>query len=239
MPIVLYEDQDVVVIDKPAGLMVHPDGKSKEATLVDWIEQTYPEMIGVGEPLIVGEKTVERPGVVHRLDRDTSGVLILARTHQAHEYLKKQFMERDAHKIYRAFVYAKITEDRGTIDRPIGKSRTDFRQWSASRNPRGLMRDARTDFRVLLRSNDASYLELFPHTGRTHQIRVHLKAINHPVICDGLYANGRPALLGFNRLALHALSLRLQLPSGEEKTFEAPLPPEFVEGEKILRASSE
>jgi 23S rRNA pseudouridine1911/1915/1917 synthase len=237
-PTILYEDKDVVVIDKPAGLMVHPDGKSKESTLIDWIEQKYPEMIGVGEPLVVGEETIERPGVVHRLDRDTSGVLILARNHAAHEHLKEQFMGRDAHKVYRAFVYANIAEDRGTIDRPIGKSRTDFRQWSAARNPRGVLRDARTDFRVIVRSSEATYLEVFPHTGRTHQIRVHMKAIQHPVLCDPLYANGRPSLLGFTRLALHALSLRLTLPSGEEKTFEAPLPPEFIEGERLLRESA-
>jgi len=236
-PIVLYEDPDVVVINKPAGLMVHPDGKTKEGTLVNWIDKKYPEMDGVGEPLILADDTIiERPGIVHRLDRDTSGVLILARSPRAHELLKEQFMDRGAHKIYRAFAYGSIAQERGTIDRPIGKSRTDFRQWSASRNPRGLMRDARTDFRVIVRSPLATYLELFPLTGRTHQIRVHLKAIQHPVIADALYANGRPSLLGFKRLALHALSLRLVLPSGKEATFEAPLPQEFIEAEKELRA---
>lgn len=235
-PVVLYEDSDVVVINKPAGLMVHPDGKSKDETLVDWVRAHYPDMEGVGEPLVLADETIiERPGIVHRLDRDTSGVLILAKHPSAHEHLKKQFMGRDAHKIYRAFAYGSIAADRGTIDKPIGKSRTDFRQWSASRNPRGLMRDARTDFRVIVRAPEATYLELFPHTGRTHQIRVHLKAIQHPVVCDSLYASGRPALLGLSRLALHALSLRLTLPSGKEATFEAPLPQEFVEAERVLR----
>lgn len=237
-PTVLHEDDDIVVIDKPAGLMVHGDGRFEGETLVDWIRATYPDMEGVGEELTLDEEnSVARPGIVHRLDRDTSGVLLLARTTTAHARLKKQFMGRGIHKTYRAFVHGSVTEERGTIERPIGKSRSDFRQWSASRGPRGTMRDAKTEYRTILRSKEASYVEVFPHTGRTHQIRVHFKALHRPVICDTLYAPGKPALLGFSRLALHALSVVFIHPgTGKEIEVSAPLPADFIEAERQLRA---
>ena len=239
-PTVIYEDQDVVVSDKAAGLMRHRDGRDEGETLIDWILETYPEMKMIGEPLVISdEKIIARPGVVHRLDKDTSGVLILARNDRAHAFLKRQFMEQKVRKVYRAFAYGSIAADRGTIDRPIGKSRTDFRQWSAQKNPRGVMREARTDFRVIARSREASYLELFPHTGRTHQIRVHLKAINHPVMCDPLYAPGRPCYFGMDRLALHALSLKIMLPSKVEKVFEAPLPQMFKDAEEAMKMEAQ
>lgn len=231
----LYSDEDVVVIDKPAGLMVHPDAPdSKEPTLVDWIRAHHPEMEGVGESFEVKGVAIARPGIVHRLDRDTSGVLVLARTHAAHAYLKEAFMERDVAKTYRAFVYGTLKTERGTIDRPIGKSRTDFRQWSAQRNPRGEMREAQTDFKVLARGEGVTYVEVFPKTGRTHQIRVHFKALQHAVVCDQLYGAGKPPMLGFTRLALHAKALRLRLPSGKEKTFESSLPPDFLAAEAAI-----
>ena len=233
----LYSDGDVVVINKPAGLMVHPDTPDKpEPTLVNWIRKHHKEMEGVGEPTVLKDgKEIARPGIVHRLDRDTSGVLILARTKEAYAFLKEAFMEREAAKTYRAFVYGTLRDERGTIDRPIGKSRTDFRQWSAQRNPRGVMRDAITDYKVLGRGGGTTYVEVFPKTGRTHQIRVHFKALQHPVVHDTLYAPGRPSFLGFKRLALHALSLRLTLPNGKEKTFSAPLPPDFIEAEALQK----
>ena len=238
-PTVIYEDADIVVIDKPAGLMTHPDGRTSEATLVDWIRTAYPEMEGVGEPLdLEDEASVARPGIVHRLDQDTSGVLVLARTKQAHAFLKRQFMDRLVRKTYRAFVYGNLREDRGTIDRPIGKSRSDFRQWSARRDSRGELRDAITEFKTLARGGGATYVEVFPKTGRTHQIRVHFRALQHPVLCDSLYARGKGPLLGFERLALHAKNIRFTLPSGEEAFFEAPLPSDFLEAERQIKEAA-
>ena len=236
----IYSDVEVVVIDKPSGLMVHPDTLKKvEPTLVDWILQNHPEMEGVGEPMELKDGSwIARPGIVHRLDRDTSGVLVLARTQKAHAYLKEAFMERDVAKTYRAFVYGTLQHERGTIDKPIGKSRTDFRQWSAQRNPRGVMRDAVTDYKVLARGEGTTYVEVFPKTGRTHQIRVHFKALQHPVVFDTLYAPSKPKVLGFERLALHALSVRLKLPSGKEMTFNSPLPTDFIEAEKALKEAA-
>ena len=228
---ILYEDDRVLVINKPAGLVVHPDGRTKETTLADMLVETYPDMKMVGEPWTAptGE-VIYRPGIVHRLDRETSGVLVIAKTQESYEYLKKQFQDHTVKKVYNAFVYGNIKEDAGVIDKPIGKSKGDFRQWSAQPGSRGLHREAITEFTVLKRGADVAYLELRPKTGRTHQLRVHLKAIHHPILCDALYAPNRPSLLGFNRTALHARSITISLKEGEEKTFEAPFPEDFKEG---------
>ncbi len=234
-PVVLYEDKEIVVIEKPSGLMVHPDGRTEGKTLVDWIKKTYPEMQGVGEEIKAEGETIERPGIVHRLDRETSGVMVLARTQTSFLNLKRQFEEHTIFKMYRAFIYGKLKDERGIIERAIGKSKSDFRLWSAQRGARGVLREARTDFRVLARGKEATYVEAYPKTGRTHQIRVHFKAIYHPVVCDELYAPDLPPVLGFTRLALHAKSITLRALSGEEKTFESPLPPEFIEAERFLQ----
>lgn len=232
---ILYEDDDVVFIDKPSGVLVHDDGKNNEPTVVDWVVAHYPEASGVGEPQMLSNgMMVERPGIVHRLDADTSGVLVIAKNEDAFVHLKSVFQEREATKIYRAFVYGVVKKDHDVINRPIGKSRTDPRLWSAQRGARGVMRDAVTEYTVLSRGAEHSYLELHPKTGRTHQIRVHLKAVNHPVVCDGLYAPKQRPALGFSRLALHAYRLTLILPSGGEKTVEAPLPEDFLDAEKTL-----
>lgn len=215
---------------------MHDDGHTDEPTVVDWVISHYPEAASVGEPQVLSNGlTVERPGIVHRLDGDTSGVLVIAKTEDAFVHLKSVFQEREAEKIYRAFVYGIVKKDHDVINREIGKSRTDPRLWSAQRGARGVMRDAITEYNVLARGKEHSYLELRPKTGRTHQIRVHLKAINHPVVCDGLYAPKQHPALGLSRLALHACSLTLMLPSGEMKTVEAPLPEDFVEAERLLR----
>jgi len=227
---VLYEDDTLVVINKPAGLIVHSDGRTKEKTLVDWIVGIYPEMQCVGEVMHRDGIAIVRPGIVHRLDRDTSGVLVLARSAESFFHLKEAFQSRQIKKEYRAFVYGVIKEEKGTIDRPIGKSASDFRAWSAQRGARGILRDAVTNYSVLLRGRATSYLALFPETGRTHQIRVHMKAVHHPVVCDALYAPKRECLLDFGRQALHAYKITLTLLSGEQKTFEAPLPEDFTNG---------
>jgi len=243
---ILYEDKDVVAINKPAGLVVHPDGRTEEQTVVDWILKKYPEMKEVGEPLRLrlgqaNEEIIHRPGIVHRIDRDTSGVLLIAKNQKAFEHVKNQFQERAIEKIYNAFVYGRMDDEEGIIDRSIGKSKKDFRLWSAQRGARGEMRDAITEYKVLERTetisgNDGfSYVELKPRTGRTHQIRVHLKAINHPVICDELYAPKRAPALGFTRLALHARSVSFITLHGEKVTVESPLPDDFERGLAEIR----
>lgn len=226
---ILYEDLDVLVINKPDGMLVHADSADSGETVVSWFLIHVPEARGVGEEGVQKDGIpVDRSGVVHRLDRETSGVLILAKHQEAFLHLKNQFQRRSVHKEYRAFVYGTMKERWGTIDRPIGRSTKDFRLRSAQRGAKGLMRPSVTDWELVGQGQEHAYLKLFPKTGRTHQIRVHLKAINHPVVCDSLYAPTSPCELGFARLALHSHVLELELPSHEVKRFVAPLPHVFI-----------
>jgi 23S rRNA pseudouridine1911/1915/1917 synthase len=229
---ILYEDKDVLVINKPAGLVVHSDGKTKEKTLVDWILKKYPRMKNVGEPIILDDGTkILRPGIVHRIDRDTTGALIIAKNQKSFEFLKGQFKNRKVHKVYQAFVYGDLKEERGMIDRPIGRSSNDFRKWSAQRGMRGERREAITYYKVLNKKDDITFIEAIPKTGRTHQIRVHFSAINHPLIQDSLYAApfylNKKQQLGFKRIALHARELEITLPSRKLLNIVAPYPEDF------------
>lgn len=243
---ILYEDDEVVAIDKPVGLVVHPDGRTKEQTLVEWVCEHYPQIAAdeVGESIVLtGGGEIRKPGIVHRIDRNTSGVLLIAKSHPSFENLKAQFQNRIIKKHYKTIVHGHFKESQGVIDRPIGRSASDFRKWSAEYGARGERREARTEYQVLGQgrvsfSNKGkkeeflsfAYLDVFPRTGRTHQIRVHLKAIGHPILCDELYAPKMPCVLGFSRVALHASSITFQNLRGEEKRVEAPLPEDFRRG---------
>jgi 23S rRNA pseudouridine1911/1915/1917 synthase len=222
---ILYEDDYILAIDKPDGLVVHPDGKTVEPSVSDWFAKKYPQSRDVGEKL--GE--IERSGIVHRIDRETSGVLLVAKTNESHAWLKKQFQERTIEKVYHLFVYGLIKDDEGVIDLAIARSASDFRKWSAERGARGERREAITHFQVLKRSDetDTTFLEAKPKTGRTHQIRVHFKAIHHPIVCDKLYAPKKHSVLGFERLALHARSITFKNLAGENILVEAPYPKDF------------
>lgn len=235
-PTVIFEDKDIIVVNKPAGLAVHADGRHERATLVDWLAVHYPELQGVGEEQRLSDGTIiDRPGIVHRLDRQTSGAMVVARTQKSFEFLKAQFQAREVKKIYRAFVHGALKEERGIIDKPIGSARGGTGPRTATR-PHGAERDAQTVYRVIQNGKTAAYVEAFPKTGRTHQIRVHFSAIQHPLVGDTLYAPSRKPILGFTRVALHALSLSFTHPDGRAVVFEAPLPPDFVEAERQLQA---
>ena len=225
---VIYEDEFVLVLNKPPGLMVHPDGHSHEQTLSDWIYEHYPIARSVGEPLQLssGEK-IERHGIVHRLDRETSGVIAVAKTQEMFLSLKEQFQHRSVRKVYNAFLYGVLKERTGSVNAPIGKSRSDFRKYSAERGAGGVLREALTEYTLLTQGSEAAFVEVRPKTGRTHQIRVHFKALGHPVICDKLYAPRRLCILGFTRLALHARMLVFTHRDGATIAAEAPLPPDF------------
>jgi 23S rRNA pseudouridine1911/1915/1917 synthase len=236
-PNILYEDKDILVINKPAGLVVHPDGRTKEDSVSEWFAHKYPESKEVGEPIQQSSgQEIARPGVVHRIDRDTSGVLILAKTSEGHAHLKEQFQNREVEKTYHLFAHGLMKEDRGSITRPIGKSSSDFRKWSAQRGAKGEMRDALTYFEVLKRSPEmnVTFVEAKPKTGRTHQIRVHFQALQHPVIADPLYAGGKPRILGFERLALHAKKVSFKSLAGKGISVEAPYPEDFQNALKTL-----
>jgi 23S rRNA pseudouridine1911/1915/1917 synthase len=253
---ILYEDKDLIVIDKPSGLSVHPDAKSiinegtsllnknKYKTLVDWILEKYPKIKNVGEPLETeyqGKKVkIYRPGIVHRLDKDTSGALIIAKNNKTFDFLKKQFKAHLVEKTYRAIVYGYVsdikaslaTSRRGLINAPIGRSPKDIRLWTAGRGARPPLREAVTEYVVLKKFRDSkddlySYLEIYPKTGRTHQIRVHMRYINHPIVSDPLYYSKKEQNLGIKRLALHSFSISFKTPNGSLKKVEAPLPEDF------------
>ncbi|MEK7612638.1 MAG: RluA family pseudouridine synthase [Patescibacteria group bacterium] len=215
-PTIIFEDDSIIVVNKPAGWQVIPDRHAERKTLEAWLKEKYGEIF-----------------IVHRTDRETSGVLVVARTEAARDFLKEQFKNREVQKTYRAFVYGLLPE-RGVIDKPIGSTRGGLGPRSA-KNPYGQLREATTIYRRIAYNAEASYAEVFPKTGRTHQIRVHMASIQHPIVCDQLYASGRPALLGFKRLALHALSVSFTHPQGKKISFEAPLPEDFLEAEQELR----
>jgi 23S rRNA pseudouridine1911/1915/1917 synthase len=225
---ILLENDWLVAIDKPAGVMTHPDGHSTDETVSDWFAKRYPASAHVGETQRLQDGTeIMRPGVVHRLDRDTSGVLVLAKTPEAHAFLKEAFQNREAHKSYTAFVYGVPKEAKGMIDFAIGRSRRDFRLRSAQPKAKGTMREAITRYEVIGENGTHAMLAVTPETGRTHQIRVHLKAIHYPIVCDPLYATNRPCDLGFTRLGLHASKLDLPTPDGGRLVIESPLPPDL------------
>jgi len=229
---IIGETDDYVVIDKPTGLMVHPDGKNNVVTLVDWILEKYPEVDGIGEPITTKDGVeINRPGIVHRLDRDTSGVMVIAKTRRMFKNLKTQFRNRRVRKTYLTFVYGRLKDERGLISRSIGRSKSDFRKWTASGGVRGEVREAATQYKVSAEYSDGpnkvSLLEAWPKTGRTHQIRVHMKAIGHCIVADSLYAEKQKPLLGFERLALHSYRLIFFSLDGEKKTFEAEYPEDF------------
>lgn len=237
---ILYEDADCVVLNKPAGLMVHPDGRTEGPCLTDWLVEKYPALKGVGETQRTPEGIVlDRPGIVHRLDRDTSGAILIAKTPEAHAFFKEQFQERSVAKKYLAFVWGEMKEPFGTITRPIGRSFKGGPKWSAQRGARGEMREAETYWTRLWTGvavvdsekgqadEKFSLVQAEPKTGRTHQIRVHLQAVHHPVVSDSMYAPKKPHALGFERLALH--SWQIEFMTREEKRLKvvAPMPEDF------------
>jgi 23S rRNA pseudouridine1911/1915/1917 synthase len=211
---VRYVDDDVIVVAKPAGLVVHPGAGHEHGTLVHGLLARFPEIADVGDPM--------RPGIVHRLDRDTSGLLVVARSARAYESLVAQLAERAVERRYAALVWGRLASPRGLIDAPIGRSE--------SRRTRMAVREAgkpaRTEYEVRAAYDTpvCTLLDCRLETGRTHQIRVHLAAIGHPVVGDATYGGARERIV-LARPFLHAVSLAFDHPAtGERMQFEDPLP---------------
>lgn len=212
---IIFEDEYLLAVDKPAGMTVHPAPGNLRGTLVNAVLFHCKDLKGIGG--------VERPGIVHRLDKDTSGLIVVAKTEAAHRSLAAQFKERTVRKTYLALARGVVKESKGTMTGAIGRHRTERKKMSV--HPEG-GREAETRFEVIRRFEKFTYLRLSPKTGRTHQIRVHLAAMGHPVLGDELYG-GRSAsgLKKMPRHALHAHRLSLVHPhSGEALELESPLP---------------
>lgn len=237
---VLYEDLDCIVINKAAGIAVHPGAGHWTGTLVHALVHRCPDLTGIGG--------VRRPGIVHRLDKDTSGVMIVAKTDAAYQNLVLQFKDRAVEKEYVALVWGRMKKTSGQIDRPIGRHRSDRKRMS-SLYTLGRSRPAVTDWWIE-ESFDAripaALLRLRPRTGRTHQIRVHLADLGHPLVGDQVYGRSRKSLAPqmsevavlnvFPRHALHSRSLKIRHPqTGNDLCFTAPLAPDMAEALSVLR----
>ena len=217
--VIVHEDDDVLVVDKPAGLVVHPGAGHDRGTLVQGALAHVPSLAGVGDPA--------RPGIVHRLDHGTSGLLVVAKTPVAYESLVDQFGSRSVDRRYLALVWGHPEDDAGLVDAPIGRSQRRPTRMTVS----AAGREARTRFEVQRRFQEPVPTALVActlETGRTHHIRVHLSAIGHPVVGDDQYGGVRAGLRP-ERPLLHAATLGFTHPvTGERLAFEAPLPPDFV-----------
>lgn len=213
---VLYEDNDIIVVNKPKGLVVHPANGNPDGTLVNALMKICKGTLsGIGGEI--------RPGIVHRLDKDTSGVLIVAKNDKAHLALCKQIKNREVKKTYLALTRGIIKENEATINMPIGRSTTDRKKMAVVKTGK----EAITHFKVLERFKENTLLEINLETGRTHQIRVHLSQIGYPIVGDMVYSNGKNKF-GVQGQMLHAWKIKFMHPiAGKEMEIEAPLPPYF------------
>ena len=215
---IIYEDDEMLAIDKPAGMVVHPAPGHMQGTLVNALLSYCSDLSGIGG--------VERPGIVHRLDKDTSGIVLIAKNEIAHRALASQFKNRKVNKTYLALVRGIVKSASGIIETPIGRHKTNRKKMAASVNQ---ARIAETRFEVLETLGHFSYIRLFPKTGRTHQIRVHLASIHHPVLGDKLYGGmiTKP-YIKIARQALHAHKIEINHPVNKQPlVFEAPVPPDI------------
>ena len=215
---VLHEDDDLIVLNKPAGMVVHPAAGNWSHTLVNALLHHCPALSGIG-----GER---RPGIVHRLDKETSGCIVIAKNDAAHQGLAAQFAGRKVLKVYLALVSGRLKKTSGVIETSIGRHPVHRKKMAVVEGARG--RAAKTSYRVVRELETASLVECTPHTGRTHQIRVHLKHLGHPLLGDKLYG-GAKAGDTFPRQMLHAWKLGFFHPRNSRwMEFQSPLPPDFL-----------
>ena len=221
---ILYQDADVVIVNKPSGMVVHPAAGNESDTLVNALLYHVHDLSGIGGEI--------RPGIVHRLDKDTSGLILIAKNDAAHTALSKQFKQRTMEKHYRAVAHGSFAKPEGLIDAPIGRHPVDRKKMAVVANGK----PSRTEWHVLEQLHGATYLDVHLLTGRTHQIRVHMLSVGHPLLGDKIYAPNLKTAVRVPRLMLHAYSLAFTHPTtGERLTFCAPLPAAFEETLQKLR----
>jgi len=224
-PQIVYEDDNILVVNKPYGLIVHPkNATDTQPSLTDWVVANYPNLKNIGEPFIASDTPLPRCGIVHRLDKDTSGLIVIAKTQIAFDYMKKQFQGHTIRKHYSALVFGRPKESSGIINAPLGRigmKRTT--QMTGKKLIDG--KESVTEYKTVKTFDKFTLLDVSPKTGRTHQIRVHLKSLNCPVAGDIVYTpKGWQRPTGLNRLFLHAYKLEFTAPSGKALTIEADVP---------------
>lgn len=234
-PQIVYEDDNIIVINKPAGLITHQKNiDDTQSSVVDWVITNYPGLKDVGEPFIASGANVSRAGIVHRLDKDTSGLIVIAKNESSFIYMKKQFQEHTIHKHYSSLVFGRPKNSNGVINEPLGRigmKRTTQMTGKKMIDGKGSV----TEYKTLKNFSKFTLLDVSPKTGRTHQIRVHLKSIGCPVAGDIVYApKGWQKPKGLNRLFLHAYKLEFVTPDGKALTIEADLPEELQNVLKML-----
>jgi 23S rRNA pseudouridine1911/1915/1917 synthase len=223
---VIYEDKEVLVINKPAGIIVFREGEAKEKALIDYLIEKYPELKKVGKP--------PRYGIIHRLDKDTSGALLIAKTNKVLNFLQNEFKKRKVEKVYLALVAGIIKENSGSIKTLIGRDKSGVKQRAYPiTSPFGRKKGARiaeTFWKVKERFKNFTLVEVIPKTGRKHQIRVHFAYIGHPIAGDKLYSfKNQPILKGLDRQFLHAYQLKIKFPKGKTRVFSSNLPANLKE----------
>lgn len=223
---IIYEDNDVIVINKPSGMVVHPAAGNESATLVNaLLYHCADSLSGIGG--------VARPGIVHRIDKDTSGLLVVAKNDEAHLALQAQLKGHHISRVYHAIVIGNLKNDEGTVDAPIGRHPTDRKKMAVIKDPAMRSRDAVTHYKVIKRFHGFTYVQCELETGRTHQIRVHMASIGHPLLGDPVYGGNKTQFEAKHRSVihgqcLHAKKLSFTHPKTKANvTFEAPLPPDM------------
>jgi 23S rRNA pseudouridine1911/1915/1917 synthase len=215
---VIFENDELIVLNKPAGMVVHPAAGHQSGTLVNAVLGYEPDMEGIG-----GE---ERPGVVHRLDKDTSGLIVMAKNERAHRWLQDQFRLRKVEKTYLALVDGNPPTPTGRVEAPIGRDPSQRKKMAITTLAKG--RDSVSEYKTLESFPKHTLLEFRPHTGRTHQIRVHCAFLGCPIVADGIYGH-KKASLDLDRQFLHAFRMKITLPGEQQpRAFEAPLPPDLL-----------
>ena len=213
---IVFQNEDFFIIDKPKGLVAHPFDFSSEKTLIDFLQESHPEVFSIiNEKKLQDGRIINLGGIVHKLDRDTSGIMVVAKNQKTFDDLSKQFKEHTIKKTYIAKVKSVVEKDNFIIDAPLSREKKGYRQVVNPENGRGELRKAITEVKVLERGENYTIVELSPKTGRTHQLRAHMKYIGHPIIGDKIYGDKE----GDEELQLHAKSLGFEL-VGEKYFFE-------------------